>query len=485
MKDYYDIVVIGSNIDAIVSASLIAKMERSVLLLKLSPSFFQDNDLIFEYSPTPPFVLSLKNQFVSVLKDLDISPSTLKQLHTPDPPIQIAFKNLRLNLFSRRDRVIETLQKLIKTGDIENIKDFYGMLDKLEDMYVEPSLKDELLNNNSRIKALRHKIKISSAFDRFGTGSILLDKFKFDPLFRLIMSIQIKIYSHVDLENPSLLNMAILLSGRQEGSYYLTSNTTRIIAPMEDVLIKNGGDIINGPGIDEFIIERGRIKGVLLSDQEGEISCETVILCTSMRHLTELLPPDISTKKYLRRIKNLTIKYIEAPLFYTIPKKFLPVGLSNYLVYLNDPELPWEGENFFKLSIMEDHKQRRDSDLVGMSVNVLIPFEDPDKIENLYQDITKKVMERLNDLFPFTDGKILSVGVNECIQYCKEYHLNNNLKYITKFEPWWNLYSMPINTPIKNLFLSGREVLPSLGLEGEIISGRIAANKALRAIGYY
>jgi phytoene dehydrogenase-like protein len=166
--------------------------------------------------------------------------------------------------------------------------------------------------------------------------------------------------------------------------------------------------------------------------------------------------------------KKIRPRYVRVPFFLGIRERVIPVGMRNSLVSILNLQKPYEGGNllFLSLSRKGDENQAPEGKR-ALTVQSLMSFGGSRK--DSISDLQDGVMNHLKHLFPFLENHIEFIdrkwADDQMDRWSYPYFL-----YEVDSDFQWRRGIVPIRIS-KNLYFSGRENFPYLGLEGEILSG--------------
>jgi hypothetical protein len=226
-----------------------------------------------------------------------------------------------------------------------------------------------------------------------------------------------------------------------------------IMASLKD----RGVEIKNGASAEKFLVQKNKVSQLTLKGCGTRVLAKSFIFNSDPTNLSSLLP-----QKFLWW----------QSIFIGIDEAIIPVGMHDNLI-VDDEDLPFmiqmvpaserevapKGKRLLKIS----RAIEKGSDIAGLKEN-LIRFE-------------KSVLRRLNDLIPFLDGKfeVLYKSASKPTS-SDDYLIDEPLLVPAK------VGTLSPLTPYGNLFISGKEIMPVFGIEGDFLSAEMISHNLLKVI---
>jgi phytoene dehydrogenase-like protein len=224
-------------------------------------------------------------------------------------------------------------------------------------------------------------------------------------------------------------------------------------------------------------IEKGWKKGFTLS-VEGDrrvFQSKFLILNSPLHFFSDILGNEKkSISKWLMKIQP---RYLLFPCFLGISEKVVPVGMRDLLVSMLDSGEPYGEGNvlFLSLSSKGDETAAPDGHR-ALTVQSLIPFGSWSQAALTSHQ--ESVMSHLNHLIPFLDRYLEFTDSEWANEQLGRWSYPHFLYETTRAFNW---REGVIPTELSNdLYFTGKENFPYLGLEGEVLSGLMAADQILK-----
>ena len=186
----------------------------------------------------------------------------------------------------------------------------------------------------------------------------------------------------------------------------------------------------------------------------------------------------ISDRKRNRRLSEQldqsTIKSFLFAVNWVLPEPLLPRGMGELLLLdTQDAEL---GPLLVQVHPARTADGKEDPALRVVCAGGFVPASVRDLGEGYLQSLAMRIDAHLAALMPFTqDQRVLRSAPYLDAGAVRGARLMPHPHYVFDSEAVLGLTGLKQQTPAKNLLLAGREVLPGLGLEGELLAGERAS----------
>jgi phytoene dehydrogenase-like protein len=449
---------------------LLSREKHSVLLLKekgYEPLFLKDG---YHFIPFANFSERLLR--LSTLRGLlpllsSPVPFEFQKGEERGPPhlktrrevtFQVILPTARIDLFCDRSR-LEKEWKREFPEEVPQIDHFYGELGKHRDpsspFHRPPSLFQRLFSSESN-----------------------LDLSPFSQEFRSTIELQLRAWSNFSpKEIPTSLASRLLDFG-EEGDGVLNSDVDELEKSLWQEYHRTGGQVEEIEGVGK--VTREWRKGFTLHLEENRriIRSRTLVINCPLHRL-----PNFQGKggRQLDHWKShLEPRYVLYPFFLALREKGIPVGMRDLLVSVSDPGKPYDGGNLLYLSISpEGDRSKAPEGNRALTVESLLPW---DKVKagwnpHWMDEQRESVLRHLGQLIPFLDHHVEFLESDRGRELVSHWSYPHFV-YETHAEVHWRKGMIPTRIS-RNLYVAGKENLPFLGLEGEILSGGKAGREVL------
>ncbi|OGQ01475.1 MAG: hypothetical protein A2026_17895 [Deltaproteobacteria bacterium RBG_19FT_COMBO_46_12] len=483
-SEEHEIVILGSGLGGLIAGALLSRNNRKVLLLKerrYQPSFVREG---YRFVPFSNFSeRRLKHSLLEkITHTLNLPPVTgdredgrkadrrfgkTKQ----ELAFQVILPKARVDLFCQRSTFRREWKREF-SKEADRIANFYKEMERIAPLMRRmkseggswsafPIRSSPWVKRWLPFKSLpreRMNEKLSAFSKEFGEF------------------IQLQLISWGNLYSDRFpLYLAAYLLLQDEGEEWISQiDLERMEKKILEIFALSGGKIEEIEGVEK--IERKWLGGFTLSlkGEKRVLRSRFLLFDSPLHHLSHLLGK--KDRKLSRWREKIQPRYALLPLFLGIDEKVVPVGMRDLLVSILDLEKPYGGGNLLLLHL----GPKGDGELApegkrALTVESLISVEQGD-LGSLDEHL-KGVMRHLHHLFPFLEHYIEFTDWS----WAKEQFLcwsYPHFLYETNYDFKWGEGVVPARLS-RNLYFVGKENFPYLGLEGEVISGRLVGKQLL------
>lgn len=479
----YDAIVLGSGLGGLIAGTFLAKGQLRVLLLKEKK--YQSSYHEKGYRFVPFTNLSEKIVKRSLLKrvskdlgfhllgDLEGAKEGETKLRKAKerPPFQVILPKARIDLFAERSMLERELKREFPK-EIAQIEDFYNEMDEIH----------RLLNRERAGEVpqtffpfqTRSWVKKLWPFKTLPKDTIDQRLAPFSREFKEFIRLQLLSWSNLCSDHLPISLVNYLLIHEGEDDRFIGMDLWRLEEKIFEKFLQYNGRIAEVEGIEK--IHRGLRRGFTLTGRgDGQVfRSKFLIINSPLQRLSAFLGRRARfLSKWTNRIQT---RYMVLPLFLGIRENVVPVGMKNLLVSILDLNKPYEGGNLLFLRLSEKGDEREAPEgRRAVTVESLVGSDQYDL--DLLGEHRKGVMRHLSHLFPFLEEHIEFSSWDWAREQISCWSYPHFL-YETASGFEWREGIVPHRIS-KNLYLTGRESLPYLGTEGEVLSGLIVGKKIL------
>jgi phytoene dehydrogenase-like protein len=466
----YDAILLGSGLASLMAGILLSREKHSVLLLKeksYEPLFLKDGYHFIPFSNFSERLLrlsTLRGLFQLLSSPL---PFEFQKGEELDPPhfktrrevtFQVILPTARIDLFCDRSRLEEEWKR-----------EFPGEIPQIHHLY------SELGKHRDQLFPFRQP---PSLFQRLFSSESHLDLSPFSQEFRSTLELQLRAWSNFfPKELPTSLASRLLDFG-EEGDWVLNSGVDELEKSLWQEYHRAGGHVEEIEGVGK--VTREWRKGFTLHLEENRrIRRSRVLVINCPLHRL----PNFEGKggRQLDHWRSLIEpRYVLYPFFFALQEKGIPVGMRDLLVSVSDPGKPYDGGNLLYLSISpEGDRSKAPEGNRALTVESLLPW---DKVKagwnpHWMDEQRESVLRHLGQLVPFLDHHVEFLESDRGRELISQWSYPHFV-YETQAKVHWRKGMVPARIS-RNLYVAGKENLPFLGLEGEILSGGKAGRDVL------
>jgi phytoene dehydrogenase-like protein len=481
----YEVIVLGSGLGGLIAGTLLSLKNHSVLLLKekkYQPSYVKDGYRFVSFSNfsekyLTPALLQKLSQALSLpffIHRREEEGQTKIVLKKPKGKVlfQVILPRARIDLFCQR-ALLQMEWKREFPKEVVKIGKFYEDINRIHHLFNQSKTKEDPLN----VFPLRpHSlIKRWSLFRPLPKRGMEGRLSPFSREFREFIKLQLISWGNLYLDQFPFSLAAYLLSTVESVEWISNGDLEKL---KEDILKKffqSGGRIEEIDKVER--VDRKWRKGFTLSLEEGQrvFRSKYLVLNSPLHCFSNLLGE--KGKKLSMWAKRIQPRYVLLPLFLGIHEKVVPVGMKDLLVSVLDLGKTYERGNVLMINLSpkgdeaEAPEGRR-----ALTVQSLMPLKEWNQASLV--EHREGVMRHLNYLIPFLEKYIEFIDFNWANEQvpCWSYP---HFLYETTSDINWMKGVVPTRIS-KNLYFTGKENFPYLGMEGEVSGGWMVAQQILK-----
>lgn len=499
----YDVIVIGSGIGGLTSASLLQKRGLRVLLLEQNPTAgglcntISKNGYRFDTGTSLFWGFGDGEVFHWLFHEFNIQnilSETESLIRRIEPGLQIILPNHRVNVYSEREKFYDEIKREFPS-DLANLMKFYQESDRIEgDIFNilgnrHPySFKNHYQKNNEGLKRLYTLLSIlfkknRNIFQLYNRGSRTDSASEIERFIDL----QLIFFLHKRIIQTSLPLSSVILGIPQRGIYGIKGGAAALAHILEREFIKYGGKGVYDSTVEEIIIKKRRACGVRVRTKNSvsDIGGKWIIADTPVSNIGENL---IKKKKrglqFSKIDKKMGAALVPFSVLLGVDEKVIPEPMGEHAIMLRDYEYLPEGDNVIFVSVSPSwDKSRAPDGKRSITATYFIPEDKSSKI-NWEMEKDKKKEEMilfLEQLMPFISDFVDCAYTLTPEDY-QHISLRNN-GIIRPFNNYSNIYGfngLPFNTPLKKLLIVGDNAFPGPGIAHTAKSGIRAAEYILK-----
>jgi phytoene dehydrogenase-like protein len=481
-----EIIILGSGLGGLVAGILLTRRNHSVLLLKESGYQRFCAEKGYRFTPFSSFSEKrLKRAFLRRLsqalnlplmsewqeeerltrKDLDIQKRKVA--------FQVILPRARIDLYSQWSQFQREWSREFPKEVIQ-IEKFYEEMDDLQHLLMRMKAKE---GPRSLFPLQPHSlIKRWLPFKRLQKGEI--DK-RLSPLskeFRQFIQLQLLSWGNLFSDQfPIALAAYGLFPNKELNELIPTVDLEKLEEKILKEFFKTGGRVEE---IDRMERVSGKWREGFIISLEGDqrvFRSKLLVLNLALHCFLKLV--DGRKRQVSKWGKRIQPRYILTPFFLGIHEKVIPVGMRDLLVSIMNLEKPYHAGNLLFLAFSpKGHESTAPEGRRALTVESLVPLEDWDPTSLVEHQ--KGVMKHLEHLFPFLENYIDFSDFSWANEQVPHWSYPHFLYEITsKFH--WRDGVVPTQMS-RNLYFTGKENFPYLGLEGEVLSGLMVAQQILQ-----
>lgn len=247
-----------------------------------------------------------------------------------------------------------------------------------------------------------------------------------------------------------------------------------------------GGRLAEGAVVEGLQLERGRVTGVRLLDDPSPLEARYVISALDTAAFKRLIPLEGRKKRYDSTLDSLRVRELLFSTNLVMAPEGWPPGLGEAALWIEDPAGPIEEHNFLLLQRFEARDPAgKLRPQVVLQISCFIDAKHREVGAPWLSALQDRLIDHLEaGPLPFLRRHLKLVSSPYLIPAAsaRGARLSPHPLFETSLPSPWGVEALPPRTPYANLFQAGREVIPGLGLEGELMAGAQAARIVAEAL---
>ena len=466
MISFFDAVVLGDELAGAVAAALLARRGYRVLVLARAP---QPEDTIGAHAfPRAPLSIAGLESPVwkRLTSELNLVQSLRRRVSANHPAWQLLLPDHRIDVGEELPR--------------ELMRELPDEVSRFDAWTAAAARVGTILD---RVLASQVMLPPDGFWDRRDLKRVsvqmppdeheLLDLLPPGRPLRLFASLPARFAS--DLDTPGAVSHARLGELYRQGTWSVQGGREGMRALLYERVRAAAGEVRHDLRVRGLVVRRGRVVGVAVGDKDQTIGCELVVAAEPAARVVELLPEEAPRR--LREAAAVRPASHRYRLHMIAPVSALPDPLGRIAFAVRDPALPLEGANALSIHVTEAHG--RDAVIT---------------VEALARDITAEgllalrveVRREVDRLLPFLGRHLVaawspheSAGA-EGLGTAAPPPVAPDAVWALPAAPALGVCGVHYATGMKGLYLASRQVLPGLGVEGELCAGWCVTQLAVR-----
>lgn len=478
MNTSLNTIVVGSDLSSLTAALISAYHGKSTALIveRDSPASFSENGYVFDTRNMTFDGIHPEGTLLRLLKMLDLP---LPENTRIPPPLQVVFPDHRITHCSDPDLLAKEMEREFGISP-KIIKNLYSTaLGEIENILSAEASGETLLKTKNPLQTLRLNLK------RIVWRKIIFP-FNFHELkeypsltdtFRGFASV----LANVDADKLDPLSLSYALFILSKG-IFLNPEGNRILIERLKVKFESlGGHIVKDCDIQKVSMGRPVSVEVKIGEDVFIVDGESIIASAKWEKLSPFVLDD-------KRLSSLSRKYRKRESSFLYPFTFflgvrergLPEMMSENVIFITDKSRHSLKRNL----LIVTRSPRGDTSYApedNCSLSVTMFLEDPPRQLNdsVLRHLIHNSLETLGDFLPFLSENIDFIAEDTSITVSREYQDVVNRKIHVKKCHSSEISVLSNRRKLRNIAITGGELLPAFGIEGEVMSGIEAAERII------
>lgn len=480
-KRFYDVIVLGAGLGPLLTAALLAKRGYRLLVLGCGdqPDTYEEAGLRLPRWPSY-FGVAGRPIVRRVLSELGVAQILGRKIRPLEPRYQVVLPRTRIDVTADRERYREEIAR--EFGDAAgSIAAFYDRLGRLAGQ-LDAFLRDDLVLPPDGFFERRRfqRASIQNPFGPYGDSADVFGDLPADHPFRLCVSAQVRFATYADPDVVTPMQIARLHESWLADGSLPEGLPGGLRAFLCDRISLHAGELALDTGVSEIAVRRGRVIGVRRAGEEEVTGAEYVVAGVEMARLAPLFPDRDLPASFAGYSAACRPKYRLFTWNTVVRRDVIPVGMARHVFFVPDPPYPPIEDNHLFIEVVPLDDERA---VVCAQAFALTERMDADSAYLV--NLAERIQERLRWLFPFLDRHVLlrsspwilpaelrADPARRIALMEREARAPDRMPPVPHVpdETTLGLTCLTHRVGCRNLFLTGREVIPGLGEEGTLLS---------------
>ncbi len=504
MTQAYDVAVIGAEPAGVITAALLAKRGRRVLLVDNGEDMtvYKRRGLRLPMAPalTPAFLDSPAVKRVHA--ELGLGPDLRAQAFSPSPAFQAVMPAHRVAVPPERAALIAEIRA--EFPDVAQAAErFLATVDQLDaeiDAFlgqalpVAPHGLFERLRTRgvfARVAHLAKPFESHPAWAGIPEGHPVRD-FLLTPLY---------FFGHLAPERPSTFQAVRLIASYFRGLLRFHEPLAGLSGFLWRAAKDAGVDVRRGSAVEELHVRGRKLERFTLSDDRAEFRADYFVAST-LGSFQALLPATEKPTRFALEEQAVQPAGTLLVMNLVVDRDVIPAGMCEHVIMLNGRRKP-RGDEPVDPPVLVTRLPALRGDGAARSgkdddahevLSAAVPVRtdevahDPAELAALRSQLFERVArvvpflrEYLRDASLPSDTGSWDLETGAPMRRLDPWRIHPHFQ--PSAQPLLGVSARPVRTYYKNLVRSGRDVVPGLGVEGEYISGLAAAETLQRLAG--
>ncbi|MCG6533966.1 MAG: hypothetical protein L7F78_04610 [Syntrophales bacterium LBB04] len=474
-----DIIIIGSDVSSWVAALLAVRSGKKTVVLSDgdAPDFFCESGYAFPADPFPFTAMGVSQACRTLLEEVDRELIDGVNLRLLDPCLQIIHKELRIELFSDRERLLTEMAREFPRQEVV-IKGFYNWLTENKGFVLsgdggKPACDSPIKDLSRFIKASPAMVRGIAAWFKVALAC------RRTPVLQMLFESQLKAFSYQYGTGGAFLSLLPSLARSLEGVYVQEGSIDSFRDKLRNKYLAAGGTLIADCSVMKIATDKEIAVNILTEGRRVKITGRHLIVSTKWEKMKRFMLNNKSFRRLNRRFDNIKAVHHPFTLHLGVHGKGLPEKMGAWVVLLGEKDNPLcsDGSVFLSCSLLGDGARAPEGQR-ALCATVFLK-ESPLRLTNEeLREAVDFIWKSLEGFLPFIRENLHFLDVEKSITLSRKHQetINGRVELKKGFFPRPN---PSVKTPIKNVFVTGGMLLSHLGLEGEIVSGMRAASLAI------
>lgn len=473
-RHLYDVIVVGGQLGGALAAGLLAKRGYQVLYVE-----HEGAERAYTHQgwrlPTAPFLLPQLKSMPGVdaaLTELGVSQSLSRLIRARGPALQLLLPNARVDLHEEsapRARELTRVFGEVLAGELDGrLTRLAGQHELSDPFFKEP----RPLPPEGWLERLALK-RQANAVPGLETAPALGAEHPSELLLASLID-----FASLLEDTAAPLARTRILAQLARGGALLPGGREAFRDLLLRRLSELGADVLGRSGGEPILVEHlafggGKLEGIKLLNNDQVYRADLVLGAMDGEGLRRLLPEKKKQRRLAEELDAATPKSFLLGVTWMLPERALPRGLGD--LALLDPGPHGPGPLLIEVLEAQNAVGEIDQATRMVSASTRVPVSALELGEEHLNGWITRVEAALDALMPFSRAHLLSRSVPILDAPGARAGRLPHPHFAFEEPPALGVGGVAQRTGTKQLILANREILPGLGVEGELLAGVRAA----------
>lgn len=482
-RSFYDIIIIGADLPALIYGAICAKRGFRVLLIGNGslPNNYRKEEMPMVRTQNLFWGLQSSSVISETFKELILT-SEMRTMPEPlNPFAHVILPDRRIELTLLKGIFEQEIRR--EFTDAASIFEFYNLIPQLDehisplispDLVLPPSSIMEFYNYFKRSRPLKSLLKENAGFEPSR-------KFENRKPFISYLMAPLLFMSGIRYKAMPVVPFVKLISGMSKGFYRIESGMDALKSLFVGKIQTNSGDCYLKESVDAVGFKRGGTMEVKIRGREGTYGCKMIVCGTGAGKFLGLIHPGDEKRKFNRKILNRKPAYYNILINVVVNRKVIPEGMADYAFMVFDPEKPLENENLLMVSVDNAMEPIQNKNRAVLTISSLLRADSKFLISGKLMDYFKIIFQQIENYIPFFENEVILYD-SPVLRYDdreKRWELDReSLRpvYDRTIKRTMGMTELTIKTAYRNILYLGSEIFCGLGFEGAFLAAMMASN---------
>ena len=414
LRSSYDVVIVGTDLPALVFGALAAKKGYRVLVLGHGgkDNVYEVEGHRFIRRPNLMWGFADSTPIREVFRELALAPEMRNLPRPQQPTCSLVLPDARLEV-SHMKGILEEEVGREYPGKVEGFREFVRSLAEAEQS-TEALLRDTPVLPPGTIREFFTYRKYRKDVERFlaTPGSDALAPFADDPRLAAFFAAPLAAMSGLSEPWRRPLPFIRLANHLLRGLFFVEWGLDALKSLFLERIRANSGDVRPGEHVDMLVVRGGKVREVEVRARDEAIGVGMLVVGTELMPVLDMIPDANAKRRYHARVAKVQPSHRMVTLNIGARRGIIPEGMAQTAFVVGDPTKPLEGANL--LVIQSDPAmepaESLDPERTTLSVSGLMPEARFHGKASEIEAFTHELLDAARKLMPFIDQHMTTLS---------------------------------------------------------------------------